>query len=226
MLVLYPQSSQKVVPGRRTAVELLPSQENDYGTGSGMYYWSGAAQIAYTPSRFLAYWKTRNSQPQTQSQLQNDTFIAPLKAQPPTQVLEGKGRTLVAESDEEVVQQVVPRKGSRAESLQPVKTRHNTTRSSRGKEKSQPLFLGSDGDEGQIPPSSNNGLAHPAVLENDETSTLQSSTSLETQIAPRKSTRKPASKAKKAPAITVVDDDSDDGATFKGFRGKRTRSGR
>jgi hypothetical protein len=221
---------QKVVPGRRTAVELLPSHENDYGMGPGMYYCSADARLAYNSS--LAYWKTSTSQPQpqTQSQLQNHTLISPrssiqsrlpLKAQPQSQVLKGKGRTLVVDSDEEVIEQVVNRAGS----PQLAQTRSNPTRSRKGK--TQPLFLDSDGDdEEQVQRSNNNGLAPPAALENDETSTLQSSTSRETQIAPRKSARKPASKAKKAPAVTIVDDDSDDGAAFKGFHGRRTRSGR
>ncbi|KAG6841643.1 hypothetical protein C0991_008628 [Blastosporella zonata] len=142
---------------------------------------------------------------------------ASVKAERPTQTQKfGKSQAPIVmdDSDEEMVP---TRKGkskappsSRASSVVPTK------RSTRSKTsaKSQPLFLdGGDDDDVQSFNNDEDGIPE----ESDEEQTLRSTRTRSTQQKPP--TREKAKKAAPAPVI-LVDDDSDDGAVFKGFKGK------
>jgi len=95
-------------------------------------------------------------------------------------------------------------------------------RVTQNREKAQPLFLGSDKDD-------NSELYDDDFVDddlggfNDDAMAHQSSTlrTQESSVRQTRSSKPTAAKrgTKKTPVI--VDDDSDDGATFKGFRGKR-----
>lgn len=96
-------------------------------------------------------------------------------------------------------------------------------------EKARPLFLDSDEDNENEFRALDNGTNDEEVLDKDAgefnngAMTLQSST-LKTQEPSARQTRssKPAATKKGTKvAPVIVDDDSDDGATFKGFRGKK-----
>lgn len=107
----------------------------------------------------------------------------------------------------------MPRKG-KAALARATQNPAGTSRVPHTEAKSQPLFLDSDdhGDASRSP-------KHDEADNDEDAKTLQSS-GPKTQ-KPSARLLKPAStkRAKRAPVI--VDDDSDDGATFKGFRGKK-----
>jgi len=141
---------------------------------------------------------------------------------------QGRVRGFVVDSDEDA-EDPASRK-SKAAPSHAAKANQNRSGSSRipqTLEKAQPLFLDSDDDVKDKFPTSNNDDDDSILNEdrefNDDAMTLQSST-LKTQEPSARQTRssKPTAArrgTKKAPVI--VDDDSDDGATFKGFRGKK-----
>jgi len=116
---------------------------------------------------------------------------------------------IINDSDEEEV----PLKGkfkasSRASSAVPLK--RASTRS-KAPFKSAPLFLESDEDERQVADDDNEAVPE----DSDEEQTLRSTRTKGTQRTARAPVKKPAP--------ILVDDDSDDGAVFKGFKGKQKR---
>jgi hypothetical protein len=116
---------------------------------------------------------------------------------------------------------------SKALPLQAAKATQNPAGPSQSREKAQPLFFDSDEDDKSEFHALNNDEDDEEILDeelNDDAMTLQSSTLKQTREPSARQTRssKPTTTkrgTKKAPVI--VDDDSDDGATFKGFRGKK-----
>ena len=125
--------------------------------------------------------------------------------------------TLVSEDSEEekpVVKASKTRAPSRAQSAKPASSQAKSIRAS--KSQRQPLFIDSDEDED--------------IKEDD--ATLATGIGRADSVVEMGGTRKTANRGKeraastkrKTPAV-VVDDDSDDGATFKAF-GARTRTRR
>lgn len=164
---------------------------------------------------YPVYWKG-NSQSQSQGSIpltglsQSQSRLPYVHSQTTRQ---GKGRSCnVAGSDEDA--------GDPVPSNSKVALKQTTTnsagifRASHTSAKTQPLFFDSDEQDDESR-SLNDGRA-----DNDEdAATLQSSDpkSQEPSAPPLRPTL--TRRTKKAPVI--VDDDSDDGATFKGFRGKK-----
>jgi len=91
--------------------------------------------------------------------------------------------------------------------------------------KSKALFLDSDDDVKDVVVEEESHVMDLTLQEEDEDQTLRSSAGSKPparSAAPsRKATRQPARGKKAMPVI--VDDDSDDGAVFKGFRGNKKR---
>ncbi|KAF9466695.1 proline-rich protein [Collybia nuda] len=178
----------------KAAVELVLSEENDYGMGP-------------------AYWKGGNSQP-VQRDLTMKEKNGSLGREPAPSFAHGKTQAMVMnDSDEEVA----PRKGKnkpRSRAGSAASSNKTSTRNSRLK-KSQPLFLDSDDDVG-IPEEEDE-----AVGSDDDVLTLRSNAG--TNVRSKRTTHAPTRAAKK-PVPILVDDDSDDGAVFKGFTGKTRRA--
>ncbi|KAF8063523.1 proline-rich protein [Lyophyllum atratum] len=174
-------------------VEVFINEGGDYGMGA-------------------SYWKGGKSQVQSQGDFAPTQPKARVKTEGLTQTQTlGKSQApmIINDSDEEEV----PRRGrskasSRAGSAIPPK--RASTRA-KAPAKSAPLFLESDEDEIQVADDDDE-----AVLEDsDEERTLRST---QTNGA-RRTVRAPVRKI----APILVDDDSDDGAVFKGFKGKQKR---
>lgn len=165
----------------------------------------------------LAYWKSGASQSQSQSQQdfapsqkQTQAKTAPRaeSLKPVTNTKPQKRQLVVLEDTDE--EEIVPKKRSkppsRAESAGASKRMSSRTKPA---PKAKPLFLDSDDDvdDENLP---------TAVEVVDVEETLRSSASTNAP-AVRKNLR-----AKKV-VPTVVDDDSDDDAVFKGFKGAKKR---
>ncbi|RPD58318.1 hypothetical protein L226DRAFT_536733 [Lentinus tigrinus ALCF2SS1-7] len=209
----------------RQPVELVVEENNDLGIGS--QYWKGASQAA--PSQ---------SQSQPQSQPKSSTTLK--STQRSTKVRP----TLISDEsdeDEPVVKPSAKGKGkapAKSQSSKPPSTKppstqsRSSTRTTRGKgSQRQPLFIDSDieeqdeqdedfqmgmgsDDEDEFGKDDEDGEDEPVA-------TMKSATVRGTQTSAK---GRATAGRKKAPAI-VVDDDSDDGATFKAI-GSRTRSRR
>ncbi|KAF5378152.1 hypothetical protein D9615_007618 [Tricholomella constricta] len=154
------------------------------------------------------YWKGGKSQAQTQG----DFAPIQVKSEPSTQ--KSQAPQVINDSDDEEVV-VVPRKGrakapSRSGSAVP--TKRASTRS-KASTKSQPLFMDSDEDDDEIQHINEDNESAP--VDSDDDQTLRSTRTRGTQRTTRATSKKPAP--------ILVDDDSDDGAVFKGFKGKQTR---
>ena len=154
------------------------------------------------------------------------------KSEKATQIAQpGRGRAFVVVDSDEDVRAPAPHK-SRAALTRVAKGAQNRQGSSRPTqtlEKAQPLFIDSDENDKDEFRLLNYDDDHDEIIDdddrdlNDDAMTLQSNM-LKTQKPSARQTRssKPAATkkgTKKTPVI--VDDDSDDGATFKGFRGKK-----
>ncbi|KAG6879104.1 hypothetical protein C0992_005130 [Termitomyces sp. T32_za158] len=174
-------------------VELFVNEENDYGMGP-------------------AYWKTGKSQNRHQDEYGLTQTQGALKDEP-TQAQPSRSQVpmVLDDSDDDIAPIAPIRRGkskvsSRASSAVPPKRTSTRTKASA---KSQPLFLDDDEDEDvQAENNENDGPEN-----SDEEQTLRSTRT--------RSTRKPPLKAKtsrKKTAPILIDDDSDDGAVFKGFK--------
>jgi hypothetical protein len=149
-------------------------------------------------SVLVAYWKSTQSQSQSQNNPPPNPKVQ--QTRPPD--------VTVVDSDEEVVEQVVPRKGKPSSKATQARS---TAARTRGREKSQPLFL--DSDEEVIQEGGDN-----VPVPKDDILTPGSPPVQPTARPPRRTTR-----GKKAAAAAVIDDDSDEGGTFKGFRGRKAK---
>jgi hypothetical protein len=140
-----------------------------------------------------AYWKLQS---QSQSQSQNAVFQKRSHKSSKTESRKGTGRAPYEDfSEEEIAEQVAPLEDERfAPSGPPPESRRQT---SPELEKVQPLFLDDDDDAGKRHDTDANAVKKP----------------------PSKSSSK---KPKKPSRRVVVHQDSEDeGATFKGFRGRK-----
>jgi hypothetical protein len=202
-------------------VELVVHEEKDYGVGSGALFKS-CLYIVIIISHSPAYWKG-NSQSQSQG------FNAEMSQQRTARqrrvnTRPSGSRAFVVDSNSEG-EDVSPRKSdavpSQATRVAP--SDEDSSRVSQSHQAAQPLFLDSDEDIKTEFPADSDFLDEGVGELNDDAQTLQSST-LKTQEPSARQTRSSKGTAtkrgsKKMPVI--VDDESDDGATFKGFRGKR-----
>ncbi|KAG6868899.1 hypothetical protein C0993_008197 [Termitomyces sp. T159_Od127] len=191
----FKKFKEKVKNVRSARVELVVNDENDYGMGP-------------------AYWKAGKSQNRHQdeyglTQTSGATRDEPMQTQPSRSQVP----MVLDDSDNDIAPIAPIRRGkskasSRASSAVPPKRTSTRTRASA---KSQPLFLEDDEDEDDVHVETNeNG----APENSDEEQTLQSTRTT-------RSTRKPPAKAKtsrKKIVPILLDDDSDDGAVFKGFK--------
>ncbi|KAH0580358.1 hypothetical protein H2248_001859 [Termitomyces sp. 'cryptogamus'] len=182
---------------RLAKVELFLNEENDYGMGPG--YWKGGkSQDRHVDEYGLT---------QTQAAIKNEepTQTRPSRSQAPM---------VIDDSDEDIapIRRGKSKVSSRATSAVPPK---RTSARSKAPAKSQPLFLEEDEDEDGVQASNNGG---DVPDDSDDEQTLRSTRTRSTQKPPAKAK---ASTRKAVPIL--VDDDSDDGAVFKGFKGKRRR---
>jgi hypothetical protein len=133
----------------------------------------------------------------------------------------GRGRAFaVVDSDE--AEDPAPRKSSAVPSAKAAQNQVTHAR-----DKAPPLFFDSDEDdknEFSAPNNEEDLISEENVGEfNDDAMTLQSSTLKIQEPSTRQTKSSKPTTAKKRTKKTpvIVDDDSDDGATFKGFRGKK-----
>lgn len=176
----------------------------------------------------LAYWKGGHSQMQSQTQnraIESQDSQVDEEIRPPPRQRKGRAKA-VPESDDEDAQAPPPMR--RASSRKPSSRVGSVAPStaSKGKAKAKPkadpnaLFLDSDDDIQEVHEVEDISAFADT---RDEEETLKSTPEERrrgTGSRPTKATSKAATKPKKAAPI-IVDDDSDDGAVFKGFKGKR-----
>ncbi|KAG6820297.1 hypothetical protein H0H93_002561 [Arthromyces matolae] len=165
---------------RSSRIELVASEENDYGMGTD----------EFGPTQTLDIQEPPPSQP--------------IRSQAP----------MVIDSDEDIVptRKSKSKASSRANSVVPPKRAPTRSKASA---KSQSLFLEDDEDDDMQ--ASNNGDEAPQ--DSDEEQTLRSTRTRSTQQSKTKAPKN----QKKAVAPVLVDDDSDDEAVFKGFKGRQKR---
>lgn len=209
----FKKYKKKFNVGAGSRVELIPSEINDYGIGPS--YWKGGSQ---TQNGFDASQIPTQPPKRVPRAIQGKTKIM-TTALPPSPSPEVK-----LDSDEEIpppAPKVKTKPPSRAGSALPPKRA-----SSRSKEpaKAKALFLDSDDDIKEVVEEESH-VMDLTLQEDDEDQTLRSSagTKSSARSAPpsRKATRQLARGRKAMPVI--VDDDSDDGVVFKGFRGNKKR---
>jgi len=152
------------------------------------------------------------SQPRNQKQSSNHTQTS----------RPGRGRAFIVMDSDEDAECPTPHTSNAVSSQVAKPAEHPVVAQRRGRV--QPLFLDSDEDDDSEPqpPNDDNAFVDDDLEEfNDLAMTAESST-LKTQEASARQTRslRPIKRGtKKVPVI--IDDESDDGATFKGFRGKK-----
>ncbi|KAF8152303.1 hypothetical protein B0H34DRAFT_724643 [Crassisporium funariophilum] len=195
----FKKFKKKVVGLTRPKIDLFLNDENDYGMGS-------------------SYWRNGNSQSHTQPQgmVGGSQMQSQVKSEPPQTNAKNRLSQPVNELDDEDV--AAPARSLRskpssrsASALPPTRT------TARGKSsaKAKALFLDSDDD---IKEAGDDGMDEDLVgMGLDEEQTLRSSAEVKATTG-RRTTR--TTKPKK-PAPTIVDDDSDDEAVFKGFQGRK-----
>ncbi|KAG6872820.1 hypothetical protein C0995_006302 [Termitomyces sp. Mi166 len=187
----FKKFNKKVEAVRSARIELFVSEENDYGMGPA--YWKGG--------KFHDRHQDGYGLTQTQAGIKDE----PKQSQP----TRSQVPMVIDDSDEDVapIRRGKSRASSRASSAAPPK---RTYTRSKAPAKSQPLFLEEDEDEDD----SNN--SDDALEDSDKEQTVRSTRT--------RSAQKPAAEAKapiKRAALLLVDDDSDDGAVFKGFKRRR-----
>ncbi|KAF8738562.1 hypothetical protein AX14_011043 [Amanita brunnescens Koide BX004] len=178
-LLNFKKFKKKDTVSSRSKVELVASEENNYGLG---------------PS----YWKGGHSQLHG-----SQTAATQVKSEVQPQI-DGKGRRqalIINDSDEESDGIPVP-ESQRAQGRA----------RGRARNAARPLFLDSDNEK------ATGGIDQEPDDSDGYASTLKS-TARSQKEAPKPA---PKTKTKRAPTA-VVDDDSDDGAVFQGFKGKKKR---
>ncbi|KAF8175759.1 proline-rich protein [Pholiota molesta] len=186
----------------RAKVDVYPSDENDYGMGS-------------------AYWKNGNSQ--APGQTQNTVFGSQAQSQANGAILDSQDdfetqpRSRAVLDDDDFNSQPVPRQSrqppSRKGSAAPKRA---ATRSKQAAKPVSALFLDSDDDVQIIEEEEQEERVQD--VDPDESSTLRSTA--QRDPSPKRPTRSSKSKAKVAKPV-IIDDDSDDGIVFKGFKGRK-----
>ncbi|CCM00035.1 uncharacterized protein FIBRA_02061 [Fibroporia radiculosa] len=188
---------------RRLPVELIVEDDKDYGVGS--QYWKDSTQVQSQPDINVAERpQVRKQQVKSETQIQR----------------KGKRRASpkASDSDEDDSSLTAKTTQTRTASSQTQKRQTRQT----GRKDTQALFIDSE-DDGQelgadLPLS--DGDAFPGASQDgefDDGLTLRSTGRTQGTSA----RRDPTQASKKAP-IPIVDDDSDDGTTFKGFGAKRS----
>lgn len=173
----FKKFKHKPAPGRRSKVELVVSEENQYAS-----YWRGS---------------------QTQSQSQPLVGVSPPSPGP-----------RVADQAQARSQAVKPR--NRIRTPMPAEDGDDNVAPLPLSAKAQPLFL-PESQESQMVDIEPTPDAAPASQEDEAPPTLRS-VEEPTPVAPP---AKPASRKRKTPAAVIIDDDSDDGVAFKGFRSRK-----
>ena len=190
-------------PQSRTVVELVAREEGDYGTGSCRL--SDFLNYVILTIR-LAYWKENYPQPRAATFTSSGAVPGPRELLDDDRCQEESQQSSVAGHVQQISTNAPTRSSSKAHAPRhisvPVSTR--TSKTTRQRAQAQPLFLDSDGED----QSQNNGL-HA-----EDAQTMQSS-----DVAPGRLIRRP----KKTAGAVIADDDSDDGATFRGFQRRRAR---
>ncbi|KAG6917214.1 hypothetical protein DXG01_003419 [Tephrocybe rancida] len=165
------------------------------------------------------YWPEGKSQGQSREDFGPSQVKAGGKGEGRAQTQTGKSQAplVIDDSDEEIapIRKAKSKASSRANST--AQTKRTATRS-KPPAKSQQLFLDDDDDDDDDDVIQSFTSADNEVPEDsDEEQTLRS-----TRTSMR-NTQKPPTRAARKPAPILVDDDSDDGAVFKGFKGKTRR---
>jgi hypothetical protein len=204
-------------------VDVYPSDENDYGMGSGnlhLFYLICFVDIVL--HLVLAYWKNGNSQ--APNQTQNTVFGSQAQSQANGAILDSQDdfetqpRSRAVLDDDDFNSQPVPRQSrqppSRKGSAAPKRA---ATRSKQAAKPASALFLDSD-DDVQIIEEEEQEERVQDDVDPDETSTLRSTA--QRDPSPKRPTRSSKTKAKVAKPV-IIDDDSDDGIVFKGFKGRK-----
>ncbi|KDR66168.1 hypothetical protein GALMADRAFT_232674 [Galerina marginata CBS 339.88] len=199
----FKKFKKKIIGGYRAKVDLFVSEENDYGIGAS--YWKGGHSQTQTQQTFM--------ESQTESQ-------APAPSQ---RQGSRKPRTQTLRDSDEDEPAVVPRSRkppSKSETKAPATKR--STGKSKASAKANALFLEDDEDDDddiqEIIGVDGPNEPPRTRTQGDEEQTLQSSAETKAPVG-RRPTR--TTKAPKKPAPIIVDDDSDDGAVFKGFKGRK-----
>ena len=191
--------SQKVVDSPRPRVELFLNDGNIYGMGSCTSYFGS---FRFPASNFILSAHRKGDKPQSRSENLPDN-----ESQMDLQITQPKGRKKATKplyvSDDDGAVPPMPaslpqkRTAGRAEKVT----------------KKKPLFIDSDDEENHVEDKLMD--VDPTGNEVDEEQTLQSSFETRQTTVGRRSTR-----ARK-PAVIIADDDSDDDAVFKGFKGQK-----
>ncbi|KAI0688219.1 hypothetical protein BC835DRAFT_1419331 [Cytidiella melzeri] len=189
----FKKFKKKATGERRKPIELVVEDDGDGGLSQDT-------------------WKSSLSQPQSQAQVARSERCKPEQTQ--------SGTDLIVDSDDDVP----PLKpGSRKQTAtQTQDTREPRPRASRqtqkagiSQKKGKPLFLDSDEVE-EVAAQKQPAVAPPIYEDESEPEATLATTGRSTQ------TSRPNVKKRSAPAL-IIDDDSDDGATFQGF-GARKRA--
>ncbi|KAI0357044.1 hypothetical protein OH77DRAFT_1476410 [Trametes cingulata] len=203
----FKKFKKKTSGHRREPVELVVEEENDLGIGS--QYWKGTSQ---GPAPSQSY-----SQAKMESEPEKST------TQRSTQRSSRSRPTLVSDEEERNDETFAPSKPpsrlkSQAKATKSQESKPSTSQvSARKSSQKQPLFVGSDIDEDD---ERGLGMELDVVLGSDE-----DGDGLESTLRSSEARGRVASAGQKRNAPLVVDDDSDDGATFKAL-GARTRTRR
>lgn len=203
-------------------MEVFLSDENDYGMGSGNLHLFYLIHFVDTFLRLvLAYWKGGNSQ--GPSQTQNTIFGSQAQSQPNGAILDSQDDFATqprSRADDDFESQPVPRQSrqppSRGGSAAPKRA---ATRSKPPAKPASALFLDSDDDIQMVEEGDQEERAQDDVEPNGS-STLRSTA--QRDPSPKRPTRSSKPKAKVAKPV-IIDDDSDDGIVFKGFKGRKGR---
>ncbi|KAI0925246.1 hypothetical protein AcV7_005531 [Taiwanofungus camphoratus] len=204
----FKKFKKKSVGETRHVVQLYVDEKNDYGVGS--QYWKDSPQMQPSSQPQSHLPGTRHDPSQT----------APSRSQ--TQ-RKGRSRTVVVDSEEDNSDFPESAEVKTVQSRASTQTVRARTERTRLREKSQPLFMDSEEDEQkdsgkQMLPDDD--MLNANIDEDfDDDFTLRSSRPKTHSSATRQSSR--IATSRKLPLGAIIDDDSDDEATFKGFGAKR-----
>ncbi|KAL0948092.1 hypothetical protein HGRIS_010713 [Hohenbuehelia grisea] len=219
---------------QRRKVDLVVSEAGDYGMGAA--YWKGGnSQHAQSRSQFPKRDETDNdaqpSEPLFEDSKSTQTLDGDDFNTQPAHLSKGKGRQVLDDDDfNEEPAVTAPRKSSRkppsrAASTAPSQRSTRATRASKPPAKSQPLFIGDSDDDHHIKVEDDAEFGEALVGDSGgdqgaDGPEPSGRSGKKTAVQKPKAT-KGTTRGKKAPAPRIVDDDSDDEAVFRGFKGKK-----
>ncbi|KAH9895783.1 hypothetical protein C8Q73DRAFT_689417 [Cubamyces lactineus] len=206
---------RKTTGQRRQPVELMVEEEADLGIGS--QYWKGAIDVPASPSDSQSKFESDTGKSTTQRSTGRGS-----KTRTPTVISDGEDQLAVASTSK-------PPSGSRSLGRRSQASKPSGSQAKKGpgaatrqRSQKQPLFMESDIEEvdeddlGTLASTSANVLA--SDMDDDETEPTLRSTARRTQP-------QAGGIMNRGLASAIIDDDSDDGATFKAF-GTRARATR